>query len=109
VVQQRDGKVTTGVSVDLEGSAREVAVLGSGTGDEQLSAVTPCPEYVVRELLAHLVGLTAAFRDAAKKEFGPTTGTGYGPITKERCGTWRGVSGLAGSGESLESGLPGGV
>ncbi len=39
----------------------------------QLDQPTPCERYAVRDLLAHVVGLTAAFRASAEKEFGPLT------------------------------------
>ncbi|MFF2062338.1 TIGR03086 family metal-binding protein [Streptomyces sp. NPDC058200] len=59
--------------LDLGPVCREVAGLLDGITDEQLTGPTPCPGYAVRDVLAHLVGLTTAFRDAAKKELGPTT------------------------------------
>lgn len=54
---------------------RGVAALIDGVEERHLAGPTPCPEYTVRELLAHLVGLTVAFRDAGKKALGPTTDT----------------------------------
>lgn len=60
---------------DLEPAARTVARLLPAIADEQLDGPTPCPDYTVRDLLAHVVGLTAAFRDAAKKDLGPGTDT----------------------------------
>lgn len=80
-----------GVLLDLEPQARVVAALADGTSDEQLSAATPCEEYAVRDLLAHLVGLTAAFRDAGKKELGPTTGTGPNEADLTLGADWRSV------------------
>ncbi|MFD7533051.1 TIGR03086 family metal-binding protein [Streptomyces sp. NPDC059849] len=61
--------------IDLEPAARQIASLLDGIDEQQLDGPTPCPDYAVRELLAHLVGLTTAFRDAARKDFGPTTDT----------------------------------
>ncbi|WP_329124925.1 TIGR03086 family metal-binding protein [Streptomyces sp. NBC_01465] len=58
---------------DLEPAARPVAQLLDAVRDDQLDDPTPCPDYSVRELLAHLVGLTAAFRHAADKDLGPYT------------------------------------
>lgn len=52
-----------------------VAGLIDGVEETHLAGPTPCPDYTVRELLAHLVGLTVAFRDAGKKALGPTTDT----------------------------------
>ncbi|WP_405609748.1 TIGR03086 family metal-binding protein [Streptomyces sp. NBC_01508] len=54
---------------------RGVAGLLEGIEAKHLSAPTPCPDYTVRELLGHLVGLTVAFRDAGEKALGPTTDT----------------------------------
>jgi uncharacterized protein (TIGR03086 family) len=76
---------------DLAPAARAVARLLDAIGDEQLGAPTPCPDYSVRELLAHIDGLSLAFRDAARKDFGPTTGTDPGsslPVLDEK---WRTV------------------
>ncbi|WP_073755511.1 TIGR03086 family metal-binding protein [Streptomyces sp. CB03234] len=61
--------------LDLGPATRRVAKLLDGVADDRLDAPTPCPEYAVRELLAHLVGLAVAFRDAGRKDFGPTTDT----------------------------------
>jgi uncharacterized protein (TIGR03086 family) len=60
---------------DLGPACREVAGLLNGITDDQLAGPTPCPRYAVRDILAHLVGLTLAFRDAARKDLGPTTDT----------------------------------
>ncbi|MFC9650506.1 TIGR03086 family metal-binding protein [Streptomyces sp. NPDC056937] len=60
---------------DLGPACGEVARLLGGIKDDQLAGPTPCPDYAVREVLAHLVGLTVAFRDAAAKKSGPTTDT----------------------------------
>ncbi|MFD8825012.1 TIGR03086 family metal-binding protein [Streptomyces sp. NPDC059605] len=62
-------------TIDLEPAARRLAALLGGIDDRQLGGPTPCPDYTVRELLAHVVGLSAAFRDAARKDLGPTTDT----------------------------------
>ncbi|MFD3521179.1 TIGR03086 family metal-binding protein [Streptomyces sp. NPDC058653] len=54
---------------------RGIAGLLDGVDEKHFTGPTPCPEYTVRELLAHLVGLTLAFRDAGKKNLGVTTDT----------------------------------
>ena len=54
--------------VDLEPAATQVARLAAGVRDDQLDGPTPCPDYSVSVLLAHLLGLSEAFRDAAAKE-----------------------------------------
>ncbi|MGW2961988.1 TIGR03086 family metal-binding protein [Streptomyces sp. NPDC001220] len=59
--------------IDLGPQARIVAMLAQGVTDEQLTASTPCPDYVVGHLLAHVAGLSVAFRDAAHKTPGTTT------------------------------------
>ncbi|MGW0547426.1 TIGR03086 family metal-binding protein [Streptomyces altiplanensis] len=75
--------------LDFEPAVRQVARLLDGITDEQLSAPTPCEKYEVRHLLAHLVGLTAAFRDAAKKELGPSTDTDPGAALPVLDDDWR--------------------
>ncbi|QDY79718.1 TIGR03086 family metal-binding protein [Streptomyces qinzhouensis] len=60
---------------DFRPAADAVARLLHGVADGQLGEPTPCPDYTVRELLGHLAGLSAAFRDTALKNLGPTTDT----------------------------------
>lgn len=64
------GDITT---LDLEPAARAVAELAAAVGDRQLGEPTPCPGMAVRHMLGHLAGLSVAFRDAARKDLGPTT------------------------------------
>ncbi|MET7717387.1 TIGR03086 family metal-binding protein [Streptomyces sp. NPDC005407] len=78
-------------SPDLHPAARAVAQLLDAIGDERLADPTPCPEYAVRELLGHLVGLSTAFRDAARKDFGPSTGTDPGSVLPVLDDDWRAV------------------
>jgi uncharacterized protein (TIGR03086 family) len=59
--------------LDLEPVARQLAGLLDGVDEKNLGAATPCPEYAVADLLSHLLGLTVAFRDAARKELGAAT------------------------------------
>lgn len=61
--------------LDLGPQTRVIALLAEGVTDEQLGHTTPCPEYAVRNMLGHLLGLSAAFRDAARKDLGATTDT----------------------------------
>lgn len=63
---------------DLAPIARRVAKLVRHVDDADLDRPTPCPEYAVRELLAHIGGLALAFRDAARKQLGPSTDTDPG-------------------------------
>ncbi|MBO0515064.1 TIGR03086 family metal-binding protein [Streptomyces beijiangensis] len=74
---------------DFEPAARPVAQLLDAVRDDQLDDPTPCPDYAVREILGHLVGLTAAFRNAADKDFGPLTGTNPGSALPTLDGDWR--------------------
>ncbi|MGW2200748.1 TIGR03086 family metal-binding protein [Streptomyces sp. NPDC001774] len=75
--------------IDLGPAAQRVAQLAEGIGDERLGDPTPCPEYAVREILAHLAGLSAAFRDAARKHVGETTGTPPGSVRPVLAEDWR--------------------
>ncbi len=53
--------------LDLEPPARQLITLAEAVTDDMLPAPTPCGDYTVRDLLAHVMGLTIAFRDAAAK------------------------------------------
>lgn len=75
--------------IDLTPAARRVADLVSGTTDDQLDASTPCEQMPVRTLLAHLHGLSIAFRDAARKIDGPTTTTAPDPAAFVLPSNWR--------------------
>ncbi|MEU9153333.1 TIGR03086 family metal-binding protein [Streptomyces sp. NPDC048417] len=59
--------------IDIGPQARIVGMLAERVTDEQLAASTPCPDYAVGHLLAHVAGLSVAFRDAAHKNLGTTT------------------------------------
>ncbi|MFI5469471.1 TIGR03086 family metal-binding protein [Streptomyces cacaoi] len=62
-------------TLDLGPQTLIVARLAEGVRDEQLAGGTPCPGCAVRNMLGHLTGLSVAFRDAARKDLGPTTDT----------------------------------
>ncbi|MFF2328090.1 MULTISPECIES: TIGR03086 family metal-binding protein [unclassified Streptomyces] len=62
-------------TIDLESAARQIVGLLDGVGAQRLAGPTPCPDYTVRELVAHVVGLATGFRDAARKSLGPSTDT----------------------------------
>ena len=55
------------IQLDLGPQAAEVARVVAGIRDDQLDEPTPCADTPVAGLLAHLAGLTAAFRMAAEK------------------------------------------
>ncbi|MGW7528142.1 TIGR03086 family metal-binding protein [Streptomyces sp. NPDC054783] len=61
--------------IDLGPQTRIVARLAESVSDEQLSAPTPCPGLLLRNLLGHIQMLSVAFRDAARKDLGTTTDT----------------------------------
>ncbi len=75
--------------IDLGAAAERVARLAEGIADERLGDPTPCPEYTVGTLLAHVAGLSVAFRDAASKHFGPTTDTPPGSSLPVLADDWR--------------------
>ncbi|MFI8188163.1 TIGR03086 family metal-binding protein [Streptomyces sp. NPDC085946] len=80
---------TTGTTLDLGPQAAVVARLAGAVADTQLAHATPCPRYAVRHLLGHLAGLAAAFRDAGRKEPGPTTDTDPGAVVPDVAPGWR--------------------
>jgi uncharacterized protein (TIGR03086 family) len=63
------------MTFDLGPQTRTLARLARAVRDDQLTDPTPCPAMAVRNLLGHLLGLSVAFRDAARKDLGPTTNT----------------------------------
>lgn len=52
---------------DLTAMADRVGSLVRATTDDQLDDPTPCPDMTVGQVIAHLHGLSIAFRDAAHK------------------------------------------
>jgi uncharacterized protein (TIGR03086 family) len=65
----------TDPTLDFGPQTHVIARLAEGVSDEQLADATPCPDYAVRNMLGHLLGLSVAFRDAARKDLGVTTNT----------------------------------
>jgi len=60
---------------DLEAATGLTASVVAAVTDDALDRPTPCPEYRVRDILAHLDGLSLAFTAAAGKDLGATTDT----------------------------------
>lgn len=60
---------------DLRPSAQRLSDLVGHVDDSQLDLPTPCEGRTVSQLLAHISGLTQAFRASADKELGPLTDT----------------------------------
>ncbi|SEQ02757.1 TIGR03086 family metal-binding protein [Microlunatus flavus] len=58
--------------LDLEPATRILQRTADGIADERLGATTPC-DVSVEKLLAHVLGLSVAFREAARKVSGPST------------------------------------
>ncbi|MDV9192945.1 TIGR03086 family metal-binding protein [Streptomyces sp. SR27] len=81
--------MTDTATFDLGPQARIVARLAAGVTDARLSDRTPCPDYEVGELLGHLTGLAAAFRDAARKDLGTTTNSAPGSARPALPAGWR--------------------
>lgn len=79
----------TDTTLDLGPQTRVVARLADAVTDEHLSAPTPCPDMAVRNLLGHLLGLSVAFRDAGRKDLGPTTDTDPGSARPDIGPDWR--------------------
>ncbi len=76
-------------SVDLAEQTRIVSRLAAEVPDTGLAGPTPCPEYTVGGLLGHLTGLAVAFRDAGRKDLGPTTDTAPDPAGVSLPAAWR--------------------
>ncbi|MFI5666131.1 TIGR03086 family metal-binding protein [Streptomyces sp. NPDC051704] len=81
--------MTDTTAVDLGPQARLVARLAGDVPDAALGDRTPCPEYTVRDLLGHISGLAVAFRDAARKDLGPTTDKAPGATAPSLSADWR--------------------
>ncbi|MFI7411489.1 TIGR03086 family metal-binding protein [Streptomyces sp. NPDC049627] len=81
--------MTGTTTLDLGPQTRIVAHLADRVTDDQLSAPTPCPGMAVRNLLGHLLGLAAAFRDAGRKDLGPTTDTDPAAVLPDIGPGWR--------------------
>ncbi|WP_435971978.1 TIGR03086 family metal-binding protein [Streptomyces sp. Qhu_M48] len=81
--------MTGTTTIDLGPQARIVARLAADIPDARLADRTPCPDYAVSDLLGHLTGLAVAFRDAARKNLGPTTDTAPDPASFVLPTGWR--------------------
>jgi uncharacterized protein (TIGR03086 family) len=75
--------------LDLRPPADRILALLPGVTDDQLRAPTPNPGTSVAALLTHLIGLTVAFRDAARKVDGPTTSTAPDVTAAQLPDDWR--------------------
>ncbi|MBD0842510.1 TIGR03086 family metal-binding protein [Streptomyces sp. TRM68416] len=75
--------------IDLGPQTRVLAGLADRVSDERLTDPTPCPEMRLRNLLGHLLGLSVAFRDAARKDLGPMTDTSPTAAVPDIGAGWR--------------------
>ncbi|MGW2699720.1 TIGR03086 family metal-binding protein [Streptomyces sp. NPDC001340] len=75
--------------LDLGPQTRILERLAESVTDDQLSGPTPCPDLAVRNLLGHLLGLSVAFRDAARKDLGPNTDTPPNTVLPNLGPGWR--------------------
>ena len=85
-------RVSTEISDLLETAAAPVTGVVGGVRDDQLDLPTPCTEFAVRDVLRHLLQVTANFRALARRE---EADWGAGP--ERLSGDWRGAfaAGLA--------------
>ena len=60
--------------LDLGSSTMQLTSLLTDVSDDQLTAPTPCPKYLLGDLIDHINGLTVAFRFAATKQPPPGGG-----------------------------------
>ncbi|MFF4571012.1 TIGR03086 family metal-binding protein [Streptomyces sp. NPDC001410] len=79
----------TDAILDLGPQTRILARLAESVTDDQLSGPTPCPDLAVRNLLGHLLGLSVAFRDAARKDLGTNTDTPPNTVLPDLGPGWR--------------------
>jgi len=77
------------MTLDLAPAADQMRQVVAGITDEQLTAATPCEGLDVATMLAHVQGLSVAFRDAARKVDGPTTSTPPQEASKDPSPGWR--------------------
>lgn len=75
--------------LDLGAPATAMTTVLEGIGDDRLDAATPCADTTVGQLIAHVLGLSVAFRDAARKVDGPTTSTPPGIAALVLPDEWR--------------------
>jgi uncharacterized protein (TIGR03086 family) len=75
--------------IDLGPACARLGRLAAGVRDEHLGRPTPCPDYPVATLLAHIVGLAAGLAASARKDLGPLTDTAPGSSLPELGEDWR--------------------
>ncbi|MFD1718840.1 TIGR03086 family metal-binding protein [Georgenia deserti] len=73
---------STSTVPDLEPAGAALAAAVAATDPGRLDAPTPCADWSVRHLLAHIDDLVTAFTAAAAKDLGPSTDTDTDPATR---------------------------
>jgi uncharacterized protein (TIGR03086 family) len=74
---------------DLRPAAQRMADVLAAVPDEALSRPTPCPDYSLADLVAHVDGFAQVFAASARKDLGELTATPPGPLTGELPADWR--------------------
>ena len=74
---------------DLEPATRLTASVVAAVNADALDRRTPCPDYSVRVILAHLDGLSLAFTAAAEKDLGDMTDNAPEPLEQVLADGWR--------------------
>ena len=77
------------MALELAPATDQMSRVVAGITDDQLTATTPCEGMDVATMLAHVQGLSVAFRDAARKVDGPTTSTAPKAASKDLSPGWR--------------------
>jgi len=75
--------------VDLEPAATRMAELVGNVTDEMLDAPTPCPDYILGDLLEHIGGMALAFTAAATKDTADTGAQGPSGDASRLGDDWR--------------------
>jgi uncharacterized protein (TIGR03086 family) len=74
---------------DLAPATTLTASIVAAVDENAFDGPTPCPEYSIRDILAHLDGLSLAFTAAAGKDFGELTDTSPGSADFTLAEGWR--------------------
>lgn len=76
-------------TTQLSAAAQQILALAARTPDDILSRPTPCDPMDLGALYAHVIGLSAAFAGAARKDDGPLTSTPPDPKSQVLPDDWR--------------------
>jgi uncharacterized protein (TIGR03086 family) len=79
------------VPLDFDPPVRRLRALLLGIGDDELTGPTPCPDWTVAALIDHLMGLSFAFTQAARKrtDMPGTDGPPPAPSAQHLSRHWR--------------------